>query len=73
VTVGGAQCPCGEVHELSALVRFQYERVTAGKPAEVKVETPDGCYAVPRIFIACHGIRASELPELAERYGFEHC
>jgi hypothetical protein len=66
-----AECPCGEVHELSASVRSQYEQVTSGKPVCVKVETPEGCYLVPRIFIAVHGLKASELPALAERYGFE--
>jgi len=35
------------------------------------VETPDGRFAVPRIFIACHGLKAADLPALAARYGFE--
>jgi hypothetical protein len=28
-------------------------------------------FMVPRHFIALHGIKAGELPDLAERYGFE--
>ena len=26
---------------------------------------------VPRVYIACHGLKAGELPELAGRYRFE--
>lgn len=65
-----APCPCGEVHELSAATRGAYEAVTAGLPAEVKVEAPGGTWLVPRIFIAVHGLKAAELPGLAERHGF---
>ena len=67
------ECPCGEVHELSASVRSQYEQVTSGKSATVKVETPEGCWLVPRIYIAVHGLKADELPAMVERYGFERC
>jgi hypothetical protein len=38
---------------------------------EWTVDTPDGRFAVPRIFIACHGLKAADLPALAARYGFE--
>lgn len=66
------RCPCGEVHELSASVRAGYESVTAGLPPSVPVAVPGvGRWLVPRIYIAVHGIKAQELPELAERYGFE--
>ena len=64
------RCPCGQVHELSAAVRAAYESVTAGLPSSVAVETPAGTWLVPRIYIAVHGLKASELPALAERYGF---
>ena len=61
------QCPCGEVHELPAPVRA----VTAGLSPLVRVFVPDaGCWLVPRIYIAVHGLKAGELPDLAERYGF---
>ena len=65
-----AACPCGEVHELSAAVRAAYEKVTARLPSLVPVETAAGTWLVPRIYIAVHGLRADELPALAERYGF---
>ena len=66
-----AMCPCGVAHELSAEVRGQYERVTAGLDVRLRVETPEGRWLVPRIFIAVHGLKAADLPGLAERYGFE--
>lgn len=65
------RCPCGEVHELPASVRAAYESVTAGLPPLMRVFVPDvGCWLVPRIYIAVHGLKADELPALAEQYGF---
>jgi len=65
------RCACGEVHELSAAVRAAYGTVTGGLPSSVPVRVPDvGCWLVPRIYIAVHGLKAEELPALAERYGF---
>jgi hypothetical protein len=64
-------CPCGEVHELSAVIRVAYEMVTAGLPATVRVRTHAGCWRVPRIYIAAHRLKPGDLPELAARYGFE--
>jgi hypothetical protein len=64
-------CPCGVLHMMSADVLATYGHVTAGLPSTVTVETPDGRFAVPRIFIACHGLKAADLPALAARYGFE--
>jgi hypothetical protein len=52
-------------------VRSAYDSITDGLPATVAVETPQGRWRVPRIFIAAHGLKADELPALAERYGFE--
>jgi hypothetical protein len=65
------KCPCGDIHELSAAARSVYENVTRGLPADVPVKVPGGCWRVPRIFIAVHGLKAAELPALAEKYGFE--
>jgi hypothetical protein len=64
------ECPCGQVHELSAAVRASYENVTAGLPPAVPVTVGRRTWQVPRIYIAVHGLKAGELPELAERYGF---
>jgi hypothetical protein len=65
-----AECPCGEAHELSAATRAAYENATRGLPPDVLVSAPGGSWRVPRIFIAVHGLKAADLPALAERYGF---
>lgn len=64
-------CPCGEVHELSAQTRVAYGNITAGLPSTVPVSVNGRAWQVPRIFIAAHGLKAAELPELAQRYGWE--
>jgi hypothetical protein len=64
------ECPCGEVHELSAETRVAYENVTAGLPLTVMVAVNGRAWQVPRIYLAAHGVKAAELPALAERYGF---
>lgn len=68
--MSGLECPCGEAHELSAKTRVAYANVTAGLPRTVAVQTSKGCWQVPRIYIAAHGLNPAELPALAERYGF---
>jgi hypothetical protein len=30
-----------------------------------------GSWRVPRLFIACHGLKATDLPQLAAVYGWE--
>jgi hypothetical protein len=67
------RCPCGEVHELSAATRAAYEAVTAGLPSSVLVHVSGvGGWFVPRIYIAVHGLKASDLPELAATHGWDH-
>jgi hypothetical protein len=63
-------CPCGEAHELGAAVRVAYEHVTAGLPSTVPISVGRRTWRVPRIYIAVHGLKAGDLPELARRYGF---
>ena len=63
-------CPCGEIHELSAAARAAYENVICDLEPDVRIKVPGGCWRVPRIFVAVHGLKAAELPALAERYGF---
>lgn len=67
----GHDCPCGTRHELSPADTAAFEAVTAGLPPTVTLVAPGGQFAVPRIFIACHGVKAADLPALAARYGFE--
>jgi hypothetical protein len=64
-------CPCGEIHELSAATRVAYENITWGLPETVVIEVCGRAWLVPRIFIAVHGLKADDLPELAARYEFE--
>jgi hypothetical protein len=68
--VSDQPCPCGEIYELPAAARAAYAAVTAMVPPDVVAETPDGRWSVPRIYIAVHGLKAAELPELADRHGF---
>jgi hypothetical protein len=68
--VSATACPCGEVHELSARVRAAYEAVTGGLPADAKIEIEGRVWSVPKIYIAVHGLKAGELPALAEKYGW---
>jgi hypothetical protein len=63
-------CPCGQVHELSAEIQVAYDNVTRGLPETVLVSVSRRAWLVPRIYIAAHGLKADELPELARRYGF---
>jgi hypothetical protein len=67
-------CPCGEIHELSAMTiamtRVAYESVTAELPPDVVINIPAGRWRVPRIFIAVHGLKPADLPALAAQYGF---
>jgi hypothetical protein len=39
----------------------------------VIVSNPDGSWAVPRIWIGVHGLKAEQLKTLAEQYGWEKC
>lgn len=66
----GLPCPCGQVHELSAATRVAYENITRGLPETMVISVDGRAWLVPRIFIAVHGLKADELPELAARYEF---
>jgi hypothetical protein len=68
--VSNLECPCGQVHELSARFRLAYANLTYGQPPDVAVTVPAGSWRVPRIYIAVHGLKAEELPALAARYKF---
>ncbi len=65
------ECPCGQIHELSAATRSAYGNVTAGLPPTVLIEVSGQRWLVPRIFIAVHRPKAAELPALAILYGFK--
>ncbi len=61
-------CPCGEYHNLSSSTRRFVRRVCENKGPTIDITTPDGTWAVPRIYIAAHGMTPVKLPVLAEQY-----
>ena len=63
-------CPCGEPHAMSDSAWTAFCAVTTGKPETVNVQTGGRAWQVPRVYIAVHGLKAAELPALAERYGW---
>lgn len=66
-------CPCGlPLHYSSASSRAHVEAVIAEKGPVVTVAIMGGrTFKVPRHYIALHGFKASEINELAAKYGFE--
>jgi len=64
-------CPCGIVHRTAAWVGEYVRSVIALRGPTVVVSTPEGQWRVPRVFISMHGLKATELPTLAQRYRFE--
>ena len=65
-------CPCGKpLHYTDANIRAYVDGMISTKGPTIDVTTPSGSYRVPRHYIALHGIKAAELPWLAQKYGFE--
>lgn len=66
-------CACGRpLHYSSPTMQVAVEKLVAQLGPNVTVAVPGlGEWAVPRHFIALHGLRSSELPDLAARFGFE--
>jgi hypothetical protein len=64
-------CCCGVDHRMKRSAWDKYRQVVKGKLPTVPVGTGIACWRIPRIYIACHGIKAAEVPLLAERYGWE--
>lgn len=69
------QCACGEpLHYHDPEKQAMVEELVAdlGEYVTVKVLGASGkAYAVPRHFIALHGVKADQLPALAAAYGFK--
>jgi hypothetical protein len=66
-------CSCGEGlhYQSDESRRIMMMLVEAlGSTVPVRVLGEGDRFDVPRHYIALHGLRASELPELAERYGW---
>lgn len=66
VTVDG--CPCGGQHRLGAEIYAEYQRVVKDKPPTLRIQAGGDCWLVPRLYIALHGIKAADVPQLAARY-----
>lgn len=65
-------CPCGQpLHYGSDTARHIVENYIAKVGATVAISTPEGTWRVPRHYVALHGIKADDLPELAALLGFE--
>lgn len=47
-----------------------FQTATRGKAADMPVGNVYGCWRVPRIYIACHGIKSETLAALARRFGW---
>lgn len=67
------RCPCGALLHYSDPQKESYvTKMVQERGENVPVTvTGVGTWLVPRHYIALHGFKAEELPELARRYGFE--
>jgi len=61
------RCPCGEPHPEHVAILDQLGPDLS--PLVIMVNTGD--YKVPRLWIAAHGIKGSEIALLAAKYGWE--
>lgn len=65
-------CACGQpLHYANPATKAGIEKLIAQLGEHINVFCEGKTYKVPRHFIALHGIKGSELPQLAEKYGFE--
>jgi hypothetical protein len=65
-------CACGKpLHYSDPAMRKLVEELVADMGECVKLTVGGRGFMVPRHFIALHGIRGSDLPALAEQYGFK--
>lgn len=65
-------CSCGRpLHYNRSDIKQIVERLVEELGPNVPVQVGRETYMVPRHFIALHGLKAWELPGLAEKYGWE--
>lgn len=67
------ECPCGADHGIDSPAAYLLVAKSVYELGETVNVTVDGlgAWRVPRIWIGIHGLKAVELPALAERYGWE--
>lgn len=67
-----ATCPCGKgLHYINVENRNAVEKLVLALGSDIEVYAMGRRYAVPRHYIALHGLAAKDLPKLAEQYGWE--
>jgi hypothetical protein len=65
------RCPCGNAHADKPIACAVPSKDLTLLPETVDVRVSGlGRYRVSRAYIAFHGLRADELPELATKYGW---
>jgi hypothetical protein len=64
-------CCCGGSHDPGQLQVATDYIEGLRVPEHVAVTTPYGTWQVQRLYIALHGLKAIQLPALAQRYGWE--
>lgn len=66
------RCSCGENHtgQFDKPTRRFLRRTIKRQGRLQLVTTPSGTWRVPRIYIAAHGLKAEEVPALAELYSW---
>lgn len=65
-------CGCGErLHYVDREAETTVRALIRSYGPLITVEVGRHAWRVPRHYIALHGLAAPELPELAERYGWE--
>lgn len=64
-------CCCGKPHEPFMQEAAKTFLSQMGVPECVPVTNQDGTWRVPRIYIALHGLKSTQLAFLAQKYGWE--
>lgn len=64
-------CDCGQpLHYASEESQRVVQMLVDDLGPTIVLETPSGCWAIPRHYIALHGIKAEDVPALAALYGW---
>lgn len=65
-------CPCGKpLHYVDRDKRAMVDEMITRLGNDVAVTAEGRTWMVPRHYIALHSLEASDLPELAKKYGFK--
>ena len=65
-------CPCGlPLHYTDRRIEGYVRTLIHEHGPTVEIHTPEGVWRVPRHYIALHGVKAENVPQLAAHYGWE--